>query len=109
MGPSVGTGPPPHVGGYRLWAFPARCEISGLAAPLAGMRTVCVQKHAIGLRERESNGSIDFPSARVFFLEGKKSPGKSGLLQELRQLREPTIRPTAACGKRKQEWHQACL
>src|SRR2546425_7163364 len=29
-GPSVGTSPPPHVGGYGLWAFHARYEISRL-------------------------------------------------------------------------------
>src|SRR5258705_12797696 len=29
-GPNGGTSPPPHVGGYRMWAFHARYEISGL-------------------------------------------------------------------------------
>src|SRR2546428_436238 len=32
-GASVGMSPPPHVGGYGLWAFYATYEISGLATP----------------------------------------------------------------------------
>ncbi len=44
-GPGVGTSPPPNVGGYGLWAFHARCEISGLAArsktPGAAVAAVC--------------------------------------------------------------------